>query len=300
MWTVLMLGPTGAYHVSPLDYKIVGRLCREVKATILISTPTFLRGYLKRCQGEDFVNLDVVVAGAEKLPVSLCDAFESKFGVRPVEGYGTTELSPLVSANIPPDRSSGDDNRLREGSVGRPVPGVEVRVVDPDTFADVPADEDGMLLVRGPNVMKGYLHHPDKTAQVIRNGWYVTGDIARVDADGFIFITGRMSRFSKIGGEMVPHGRIEEELQRILGKEDELRAAVTAVPDEAKGERLVILHLPLEKSTDQIRKELAAAGLPNLFIPSADSFCQVEEIPVLGSGKLDLKRLKRLAEEKFK
>jgi acyl-[acyl-carrier-protein]-phospholipid O-acyltransferase/long-chain-fatty-acid--[acyl-carrier-protein] ligase len=300
MWSVLMLGPVGAYHVSPLDYKIVGKLCKEAKATILITTPTFLRGYLKRCQPEDFVTLDVVVAGAEKLPVSLCDAFEAKFGVRPVEGYGTTELSPLVSANIPPDRLAGDEVRLREGSVGRPVPGVEACVVDPETFADLPTGQEGMLLVRGPNVMKGYLNHPEKTADVIRRGWYVTGDIAQIDEDGFIFITGRLSRFSKIGGEMVPHGRIEEELQRILGKDDEIKAAVTAVPDEAKGERLIVLHLPMDKTPDQVRKELAAAGLPNLFIPATDSFCRVDEIPLLGSGKLDLKRLKKVALEKFK
>ncbi len=156
-----------------------------------------------------------------------------------------------------------------------------------------------MLLVRGPNVMKGYLNHPEKTAEVIRGGWYVTGDIARIDADGFIFITGRLSRFSKIGGEMVPHLKVEEEIQRILGKDDELRAAVTAVPDEAKGERLIVLHLPLDKDPEQIRRELQSAGLPNLFIPGRDSFCQVEAIPVLGSGKLDLKAVKRLALQEF-
>ncbi len=134
IWIPLMLGTTGAYHVSPLDYQIVGKLCRHANATILVSTPTFLRGYLKRCQPEDFVTLDVVVAGAEKLPSALCDAFEKKFGVRPVEGYGTTELSPLVSCNIPPDRRSGDENRLREGSVGRTIPGVEAKIVDPDAL----------------------------------------------------------------------------------------------------------------------------------------------------------------------
>ncbi len=299
VWLPLMLGTTGAYHVSPLDYQIVGKLCRHAKATILVSTPTFLRGYLKRCQPEDFVTLDVVVAGAERLPTALCDAFEKKFGVRPVEGYGTTELSPLVSCNIPPDRRAGDENRLREGSVGRTIPGVQAKIVDLESGADLPPDHEGMLLVHGPNVMKGYLNHPEKTAEVIRHGWYVTGDIARMDADGFIFITGRLSRFSKIGGEMVPHLKVEEEIQRILGKDDELRAAVTAVPDEAKGERLIVLHVPLDLEPEQIRKELLAAGLPKLFVPSRDSFCQVDEIPVLGSGKLDLKAVKRLALQKF-
>jgi acyl-[acyl-carrier-protein]-phospholipid O-acyltransferase/long-chain-fatty-acid--[acyl-carrier-protein] ligase len=157
-----------------------------------------------------------------------------------------------------------------------------------------------MLLVSGPNVMKGYFNRPDLTGRVVRDGWYVTGDIAVIDADGFIRITGRQSRFSKIGGEMVPHIKIEETLQRVVGAgEDELKVVVTAVPDSKKGERLVVLHKPLEKSPHEICKELHSSGLPNLWIPSPDSFCEVDDIPVLGTGKLDLKGLKDLALEKF-
>lgn len=301
MWTVLTLEPKGVYHVSPLDTRLVGRMCHEHRATILIATPTFLRSYLRRCPPEDFASLDVVVAGAEKLPVELCEAFEQRFGVRPVEGYGTTELSPLVSVNIPPSRASSEQQvMLKEGTVGRPIPGVAVKIVHTESGEELGPNEAGMLLAKGPNVMLGYYGEPEKTAKVMRGEWYVTGDIALVDEDGFIKITGRESRFSKIAGEMVPHIKIEETLQQIVGAgEDELKIVVTAVPDERRGERIVVMHTALDKPAEQICKELSAAGLPNLWIPSADSFCEVAEIPVLGTGKLDLKGLKDLALEKF-
>ncbi|MBI1902888.1 MAG: AMP-binding protein, partial [Planctomycetia bacterium] len=300
MWTVLMLPPKGVFHFSPLDARAVGKLCGQHGVTILVTTPTFLRSYMKRCTPEEFSKLDIVVAGAEKLPRDLIDAFEEKYKIRPVEGYGTTELSPLVSVNIPPHRSASAGETVREGSVGRCVPGVRAKVVHPDTEKELSPDEEGMLLVTGPNVMAGYLNQPEKTAEVMRDGWYVTGDIAKIDRDGFLWITGRLSRFSKIGGEMVPHLRVEEVLSGLVSDgADEVRVAVTAVPCPRKGERLVVVHLPLAKTPDQLCKDLAAAGLPNLFIPSPDSFCQVEKIPLLGSGKLDLKALKQLALEKF-
>ncbi len=301
MWTALMLSPQGVYHFSPLDAKIVGRMCDRYKVTLLISTPTFLRGYLKRCKPEDLASVEVVVAGAEKLPPQLCDAFEQTFKVRPVEGYGTTELSPLVSVNIPPDRApQGAGTTIKEGSVGRPVPGVRARIVDLETGKVLGPDQEGMLHISGPNVMLGYLNQPEKTAEVIQDGWYITGDVARIDSDGFIYITGRESRFSKIGGEMVPHLKVEEELHKLLSEdEDQVCVAVTAVPDERKGERLVVFHLPTDKSPHELCRKLAESGLPNLFIPSPDSFREVDEIPVLGSGKLDLKRLRALAMETF-
>lgn len=301
MWTVLGLDVGGVYHYSPLEAEAIGELCRKYGGTILLATPTFLRRYIRRCTPEHFKSLEVVVAGAEKLPKDVCDAFEEKFGIRPVEGYGTTELSPLVSVNIPPARHpTGETSGWKEGTVGRPVPGVQVRVVDPDSFQDLEPGQPGMLLVKGPNVMKGYLNRPDLTAEVIRDGWYITGDIARIDSDGFITITGRQSRFSKIGGEMVPHVEVEEKLNALigLGPEGELRAVVTAVPDERKGERLVVLHLPLEQPVDELRKKLLEE-LPPIYVPSADSFRQVDQIPILPSGKLDLKRVQQLAAELF-
>lgn len=301
LWGVAALDIKGAYHVSPLDAKQIGKLTHKHKGTLLLATPTFLRTYLRRCDKEEFATLDVVVAGAEKLPLDLMESFEQKFGIRPVEGYGTTELSPLVSVNIPPSRSIDNFQKDRkEGSVGRPMPGVTAKVTNLDSGAECKADEPGMLWIKGPNVMKGYLHRDDLTGQVIKDGWYQTGDIAFIDAEGFIHITGRESRFSKIGGEMVPHIQIEELLCKSLGGSEEAapELAVTAVPDAKKGERLIVLHTKLNRSVDELRKALSAAGLPNLFIPSADSFIEVEAIPILGTGKLDLRALKKLAEEK--
>jgi acyl-[acyl-carrier-protein]-phospholipid O-acyltransferase/long-chain-fatty-acid--[acyl-carrier-protein] ligase len=266
----------------------------------LLATPTFLRTYLRRCEREEFATLDVVVAGAEKLPIDLCDAFEERFGVRPTEGYGTTELSPLVSVNIPPSRALGGPGEgLKEGTVGRPIPGVRAKVTDLDTGQELGTGQAGMLWIKGPNVMKGYLGREDLTAEVIKDGWYTTGDVAEIDEEGYIRITGRQSRFSKIGGEMVPHIRIEETLNELIGDEEEetLKAVVTAVPDAKKGERLVVLHTALKQTPGQLRKALSERGLPNIYIPSEDSFFLVEEIPVLGTGKLDLRGLKQTALE---
>jgi acyl-[acyl-carrier-protein]-phospholipid O-acyltransferase/long-chain-fatty-acid--[acyl-carrier-protein] ligase len=301
LWGTLLLDLRTAYHFSPLDARIVGHLTRSRRATILLATPTFLRGYVRRCEPEDLKSLEIVVAGAEKLPTALCESFQQRFGVRPVEGYGTTELSPLVSVNIPRSRSKSLDIDCKEGSVGRPVPGVSVKVVDPETFAPLPLGTSGMLLVKGPNVMKGYLGQPEETAQVMNDGWYVTGDIALVDTQGFIHITGRLSRFSKIGGEMVPHVRVEEAIHKILGVEDEghQKLVVTSVPDERKGERLVVVHTQLDMPPDEICRQLASAGLPNLWLPGPDDFLEVEAIPVLGSGKTDLKALNELAKRHF-
>ena len=214
MWSVLMLDPKGVYHFNPLEPRQVGSLSRRHGGTILVTTPTFLRSYLRRCEAEDFATMEVVVAGAEKLPIELAEAFEKKFQVRPVEGYGTTELSPGVSCNIPASRAvSGRERGCVEGTVGQPFPGISAKIVDLETGEDLGTDKSGMLLIKGPNVMKGYLGQPEKTAEVVRDGWYVTGDVAMIDAEGFIRITGRQSRFSKIGGEMVPHIRIEEALE---------------------------------------------------------------------------------------
>ncbi len=300
MWTVLTLEPKGAYHFSPLEAHEIGKLARKHRGTIIITAPTFLRSYLRRCEPEDFATLEVAVAGAEKLPVELCEAFEKKFGVRPVEGYGATELSPLVSVNIPRGREPDTKGPfVKEGTVGKVIPGVSAKVVDLDTGKVVGPDSPGQLWITGPNVMRGYFHQDQKTAEVIRDGWYNTGDIGSIDADGFITITGRESRFSKLGGEMVPHLRIEESIIKVLALgPDDLKIAVTAVPDERKGERLVVLHTKLDKSPAEVVKALKEEGLPNLWIPGVDSFIEVDEIPVLGTGKVDLKRIKTLALER--
>jgi acyl-[acyl-carrier-protein]-phospholipid O-acyltransferase/long-chain-fatty-acid--[acyl-carrier-protein] ligase len=178
---------------------------------------------------------------------------------------------------------------------------VSIKVLDRETSEPVAPGEEGVLWVTGPNVMLGYLDRSDLTAGVIDDGWYNTGDIVRVDAEGFITITGRQSQFSKIAGETVPHLLIEESIAAILAElgQEDLHAAVTAVPHARRGERIVIVHTPLPISADQITRRLHELGLPPLFIPSPDSFVQVEALPVLGAGKVDLRALRSLAQEAF-
>jgi acyl-[acyl-carrier-protein]-phospholipid O-acyltransferase/long-chain-fatty-acid--[acyl-carrier-protein] ligase len=289
LWTPLVLDPAAVYHTDPRDAQVVGRLTREHHATILMATPTFLRFYVRRTPADDFSSLEAVFGAAEKLPKEVADAFEQKFGIRPVEAYGATELSPLVAANVPPIRHvPGRPVDAREGTVGLPIAGCRAKITDRDGQRELPIGEEGMLWITGPNVMQGYLDRPDLTEKVVKDGWYCSGDIARLDREGFITITGRESRFSKIGGEMVPHLSVEEAINESLGAVDgDLLAVVTAVPDKAKGERLVVFHLPTD------------CGLPNLWIPGADAFAEIAEMPVLGTGKLDLRRLGELARERF-
>lgn len=307
MWLPLTLSPRSVYHFNPLDGREVGKLAEKHAVTILMAAPTFLRTYLKRCTPEQMHALNLVITGAEKLPRDLCDGFREKFGVEPSEGYGTTELSPVVSVNVPADRL-GPNSPLgtKVGTVGRPLPGVLAKIVDPDTGDELEQGREGLLLISGPNVMRGYYRQTQKTAEVLKDGWYNTGDFARIDEDGFIEITGRQSRFSKIGGEMVPHIKIEEQLAAILGDAEEtedgqpdIRVAVTSVADTKKGERIIVVHKPLGMPVDQVLARLAECGLPNLWIPDAKSFLEVDQIPVLGTGKLDLKALKQLAESRF-
>ena len=301
LWTVMTTKVKGIYHFTPLDAKQIGKLSERHGSTVLLATPTFLRSYLRRCTPEQFAKLDVVVTGAEKLPKDLADSFEEKFGIRPVEGYGATELSPLATVNIPPSRS-GDNWQVdcKDGTVGRPIPGVVAKVTDLESDELLGANEPGMLWIKGANVMKGYYDQEELTAEVIVDGWYRTGDVALIDSDGFVQITGRMSRFSKIGGEMIPHIQIEETLNALInqdGDEEELLAAVTAVPDERKGERLIVLHKPLQQTPQDLCQQLSQKGLPNLYIPNPDSFFEVDELPILGTGKLDLSAIKQKAQE---
>lgn len=300
LWAVAALPLTGVYHYNPLDAKQIGKYVKKYSANILLATPTFLRSYMRRVEPEQFESLEMVIVGAEKQPLSLSDAFETRFGKRPIEGYGMTEMSPIVSVNIPPQRARTDDpiGFLREGSVGRPLPKVEARVVSIDDAQPITDGQEGMLQVRGPSLMQGYLKRPDLTTKAIHDGWYVTGDIARIDSDGFIYLTGRLSRFSKIAGEMVPHVVVEEALLGLLGTADSDAAqplVVTSVPDEKRGERLIVLHTQLTKSPSELVDALNQTTLPKIYLPAAGDFYEVQQIPVLGTGKLDLQGVRQAA-----
>jgi acyl-[acyl-carrier-protein]-phospholipid O-acyltransferase / long-chain-fatty-acid--[acyl-carrier-protein] ligase len=300
LWGPLQVGASVVYHVDPRASKEIGELCREHRCTIFLTTPTFLRFCLRRCEPGDFKTLRLLVCGAEKMPPTLAEEFRERFGVTPLEGYGCTELSPVVSANVPDwDRDGVKQVGNKPGTIGQPLPGVAARIVGPETFEPLPPGQEGLLLVYGANVMAGYLGRAELTREVIRDGWYVTGDIARYDEDGFLTITDRLSRFSKIGGEMVPHQKIEDQLHEIA-RTSERTFAVTGVPDEGKGERLVVLHVALNNGLDArgLWQQLTGKGLPNLWVPRERDFIQVPELPVLGSGKLDLRRVKELALER--
>lgn len=295
LWFATIHGVAVVFHPTPLDGAAIGELVQKYRVTILMATPTFLQLYLRRCLPEQFGSLRVVLTGAEKLPDRLAQAFEDRFGIRPIEGYGVTECAPVIAVNCPDFRAAGFfQPGTKRGTVGQPIPGVAVRIVDPETSEPLPTGTAGLLLVRGPNVMNGYLGRDDLTAQVMRDGWYVTGDIAVLDEDGFLRITDRLSRFSKIGGEMVPHGTVEEALHLAAGA-DTTVFAVTSVPDEKKGEQLAVLHTLDEDRLPTILEKVATSGLPNLFVPRRDRFIKVDSIPVLGTGKLDLRAVKRVA-----
>ena len=302
-FTATMCFPVGAgigvvYHTNPMDAPVIGKLVKKYKATILMGTPTFLAAYLRRCTPEQFKTVRHAVAGAEKLKQQLSDAFYEKYKVVPFEGYGATELSPIVSVGYPgyinkKERIKQVGNKA--GKVGHPIPGVAVKIVNPDTFEMLDFEQEGLLLVKGPNVMKGYLNNPQKTEEVMKDGWYITGDIAKIDNDGFVQITDRLSRFSKIGGEMVPHIKVEEKIMEALGAIEPV-CAVTSVADEKKGERLVVLYTG-DIDTDWLWDALNQKDLPKLWIPKKDSFYQIDQIPVLGTGKVDLKGVKTLAQD---
>jgi acyl-[acyl-carrier-protein]-phospholipid O-acyltransferase/long-chain-fatty-acid--[acyl-carrier-protein] ligase len=295
LWLPAVYGAGVAYHPSPIDLGAIGELVRDYSVSFLLSTPTFLEKYTRRCSPEDFGSLTNVVVGAEKLPEKLALAFEDRFGLRPLEGYGATECSPVVAVNTKDFRAAGVHQvGAKRGRIGHPLPGVSIRIVDPETGAEVPVNTPGLLLVRGPNLMQGYLGKPEKTAEAMRDGWYVTGDIVAEDEDGFLTITDRLSRFSKIGGEMVPQIKIEEQLQD-LADTAEQRFVVTGVPDGKKGERLVVLHTLSAEELSPLLEKLPSAGLPNLWTPRANQFFHVDELPLLGSGKLDLRRVREMA-----
>src|SRR5712672_2049763 len=239
------------FHPNPLDSRVIGALINKYSVTFLLATPTFLTTYLRRCTPEEFGSLRFVMAGAEKLPERVAMAFEDHFGIRPLEGYGCTECSPGLTVNTDEfSRASFRQVGAKRGSIGHPLPGITVKIVDPESHQPLDIDQPGLLLVRGPNVMQGYLGHPEKTAEVLRDGWYNTGDIAAVDEDGFLRVTDRLSRFSKIGGEMVPHIKVEETLQELAGASEQM-FVVTAVPDEKKGERLIVLHTLADEKLEE-------------------------------------------------
>ena len=300
LWAPLCLGETVVYHYDPLDARRIGELCESFKATTLICTPTMMSLYLRRCRPEQFNTIRACILGGEKLKRQELLDIERTLGKTPLEGYGLAETSPVISCNVPGEVTLPDGHRVsgtKPGTVGRPLPGTAIRVVDVDSGKDLPRGGEGMILVSGPQVMMGYLNKPDATAKVLKDGWLTTGDIGFLDRDGFLTITGRLSQFSKIGGEMVPHLAVEDELMRLTAAgANEL--CVTSVPDDRRGERLVVVYSNLETTPAQVIEKLRATNMPRLWIPEPLDFIRVSELPVLRNGKLDLRAIKQIAVER--
>jgi acyl-[acyl-carrier-protein]-phospholipid O-acyltransferase/long-chain-fatty-acid--[acyl-carrier-protein] ligase len=290
LWWPLTGGPRVVTYPSPLDPQALGEVISKFGVDLLVTTPTFLRTLMRRAGKEKLGKLKMVVTGAEKLPGSLREDFEEKIGVKVFEGYGMTEGSPVIAVNRP--------GAEKPGTVGKAVKDLEIRTVDEETGRVLSKGQAGILEFRGPNIFPGYLGRPDLTQKVLREGWYHTADFGRVDKEGFLTIEGRRARFSKIGGEMVPHGVVEEHLLKWLKARGAIHEGlqelmVTAVEDEKKGEMLVVLH-SCELEAIEAEKALRDMGLPNLWIPK--KFIRVKAVPILASGKLDLAAGRKLAQ----
>jgi acyl-[acyl-carrier-protein]-phospholipid O-acyltransferase/long-chain-fatty-acid--[acyl-carrier-protein] ligase len=300
LWYPLIEGVRTVTYPSPLEAAKIAKLVEQHAVTIMLATPTFLRAYLRKAEPAQLRSLRLLITGAEKLPDELVNAFAERFGKEPMQGYGLTETSPVASTNLPDLKPSRGVRNVqpsqRLGSTGKLLPGIAAEIRDPETGEKKTLHETGMLWLRGPNIFEGYLNAPDKTAEVMQDGWLKTGDIGRFDEDGFLFIEGRLSRFSKIGGEMVPHETIEQQIIAALTTEEhsERFIAIMGVADPAKGEALVLLS-SIEIDLPALRAKLANAGVPNLWIPK--TVRRVEVIPILASGKLDLAGCKKLAEQ---
>ena len=256
IWTALALGKKVVYHFNPLDARTIGKLCEEHKVTLIAGTPSFTRFYIKNCPAEQFKTLTHLILGAEKLKPELDRDINQMAGHRADGGLRHHRAFAGRRGQRPGrDRPAGrpEDPRQPAGDGGAAGPGTAIKTVDPDTGADLPDGAEGVIAVKGPQVMVGYLNKPEATAKVLKDGWYATGDLGYVDADGFLKITDRLSRFSKIAGEMVPHLGVESAIMEVAGV-DEHHVAVTALPDPKHGERLCVLYTDLGMSPDEIHK----------------------------------------------
>jgi acyl-[acyl-carrier-protein]-phospholipid O-acyltransferase/long-chain-fatty-acid--[acyl-carrier-protein] ligase len=300
LWFPLLSGISTACHTNPLEGETIGKLAEKYHASILLTTPSFLLAYVRKIKPEQLQHLRYTFTGAERLQVRVAKMFEKRFGVQPLEGYGATELSPVCALSLPNVTVDDlEETGNREDRLGRVLPGMAMKIVHPETKKALPPGEEGLIYIKGPNVMRGYLKKEELTASVLHDGWYDTGDVGLMDADGFFAITGRLSRFSKLGGEMISHGAVEEALQAAFGLGADA-LVVVAIDDERKGEKLCVIHTAADLSEDSIREQLKELDIPNLWKPNPKDWQCVEALPLLGTGKLDYRGLKALAQECIK
>lgn len=302
LWTMATLGRGAAYHISPLNPREVGKLLESEKPTLMACTPTLMRSYLARCTKEQFASVRWLLLGSEKLDPALAAEIKDKLGVEAVEGFGCTELAPVVAANSPEEVTTPDGRKVhgnKLGSVGQPVAGTAIAIVDIDTGKVLPfgCGKEGLIFVAGPQVMQGYLNRQAETDEVLDGDIYCTGDVGLIDADGFLFIVDRLDEFSKIGGEMVPNKKVAAKLREIAGV-TEMQLVVTSVKDPARGERLIVLYTELPMTPQELVGKLGSdAAVPKLWVPKAGDCYKVDAFPVKDTGKLDLKGIRAKARE---
>jgi acyl-[acyl-carrier-protein]-phospholipid O-acyltransferase/long-chain-fatty-acid--[acyl-carrier-protein] ligase len=274
-WTPILTGCSTATYANPLEFKTIPKIIKEEKVTLIAGTPSFFAGYLRESEIGDFQSVEIMVAGADKTPDWLRKAYKDKHNIALYEGYGTTETSPVISANTP--------NANRPGSIGKPVTGAQVKITDLETNATLPPGKEGKILVKGDLVMKGYFDDFEATSMRIRDGWYDTGDMGVIDEEGYIWHRGRLKRFVKIGGEMVSMVKVETEITKLLS--DDIECCVIEIPDPRKGARLaVVTTTEIEKN--KIMKQLKDT-LPQIAIPKI--YMTLPELPKMGSGKIDFR-----------
>lgn len=303
LWYPLLRGCGLVTTPSPLETRAMLDCIREEGVSILIGAPAFIRPILRKAKPGELRSLDLVVCGAEKLPEDLRMGFLEAFHIEILQGYGLTETSPVSNVNQPHPpvtTATADEQRgNKAGTVGRLLPGISARIVHPETGEELKEGETGVLLLKGPNIFSHYLGDTERGRSLLNPGWFATWDLARIDGEGFITVEGRLARFSKIGGEMVPHGTVEQKIAESFGADaSEVQpVVVVGVEDEAKGEALVAITT-LDFTPHDVRERLVAAGLPNLWIPR--HVVKVQTIPLLGTGKLDLGACRRIAAQSRK
>lgn len=284
-WLPLLIGASMVTHPNPLEYKTVSDLVREYKATFIAATPSFFFGYLNKSKPGDFATLRFAIAGADKLPDKVYEGFMKKHGIPIFEGYGATETSPVISTNYP--------GIHKMGSIGKPIPGVQVRILDINTDKILGPNEEGKVVVKGDMVMEGYLGDLEETSLRIHNGWYDTGDIGMIDDDGFMWHRGRLKRFVKVGGEMVSLVKVENALSRLLP--EDVICCVVDVPNATKGADVVAAvatgDFDKDKVLKMLKKELPAIAVPRQFYV-------IEDIPMMASGKVNFRAVESICRER--
>ncbi len=283
LWVTFVKGMTMVTYANPTEFQTICDIAREEAPTIMVGTPSFFWGYLKKSEPGDFKSLRVMVAGADKCPDALREGYQKKHGVTLLEGYGATETSPVVSVN------SHENNR--PGSIGKVIPGVQVRIENLESGKECKAGEVGKILVKGDLVMKGYLGAPELTAEAIVDGWYNTGDMGYLDKDGYLWHSGRFKRFVKIGGEMVSLVKVENVMEQHLP--EGVSCCIVEIPDEIKGATIVAAVTRDINKIAILRK--MGQELPNIALPR--QFFVIEELPMMGTGKIDFRSVTELVND---